>query len=771
MLQDARAISGTGYGAEPESEPLSEFIDLDRILAAARRQWRIVAAFAILGGLLGLAYVVTAIPQYTSSADLLIDSGGSNRIVDEISASAGVLQDEPTILSQVELLKSERIGLSVVDRLKLADNAAFMAPGVSVLTQAKQTLRRLVDVPGWFRSEDDAATDEPDKRQLALGVLGGGLEVTRVARTFVLDIAYTSPDKDLAAKIAQTYAEAYLADQLDSKYEATRRASGWLQQRIEELRDKSLQSDLAVQKFRADHGLITADGRLVSDQQLQELNTQLTQAQAEVATAKARYDRITSLVESGDTNAVVNDALASSVINALRTKYLDTAKREGELERNLGPNHIQVIRLKGEMNEYRNQMFGELSRIAGSYQNDYQVAQARETSVRSSVEAATGVSAGNNETQVQLRELEREAETYRNLYQTFLQRYQEAVQQQSFPVTEARIISGAQPASFPSKPRRNLALAIAIVLGGAVGAGLGAFREFRDRFFRTGDQVRDELGMEFLGLAPMLKNEDQGRRSKRASEATAKNPRIISDERPITRYALNNPMSSFAETLRSAKIASDLTIDQHRSRIIGIVSALPSEGKSTIAANMAQLLMSQGSKTILIDGDIRNPGLTRSLAPHGEIGIVEGVLNEKPLSEIVMMDAQTKLAFVPAVVQHRVPHTAELLASHGMSSILAEATSSFDYVLIDLPPLAPVVDVRAIAPRIDAFVLVVEWGHTARRMVRSALAANPMVADKCIGVILNKVDSEKMKLYREFGSSEYYFSRYSSYYHEVDKRA
>jgi succinoglycan biosynthesis transport protein ExoP len=413
------------------------------------------------------------------------------------------------------------------------------------------------------------------------------------------------------------------------------------------------------------------------------------------------------------------------------------------------------------MEEYRRLMFEELGRIAESYKSDLAIAKARETSLQNSVSLATGVSAVANETQVQLRELEREAETYKNLYQTFLQRYQEAVQQQSFPVTDARVISSANPPSSPSQPRKMLLLAAFCIMGAGIGAGIGAFREFRDRFFRTGEQVRDILGLEFLGIAPLM---NDGLRV--VDNATESNPRSIRKATEVTNYVIDHPLSSFAETLRSAKIAADLGISEKECKVIGIVSTLPGEGKSTVSVNFAELLASQGSRVILIDADLRNPGATRAIGRHAQEGLLETLLDGKSPKDCFLYNARTGMAFLPAVVKHRVPHSSELLSSVAMRKLLSTLSSSADYIIIDLPPLGPVVDARAMASRIDGFVYVAEWGKTARRVVRQTLETEPLIRQKCLGVILNKVDQEKMNLYRSYGSTEYYYSRYSEYYQE-----
>lgn len=749
----------------PGHSPAESIVDFDNLLAIARRQWRVVSVSAIVALCLGVLYTQTAVPLYTARTSVLIDRQGG-AVADQLSTVTGALEDEASVLSQVEVLKSDTIGLAVVENLQLVEDAQFNADTGSLIGSTLSVVRSLLNVRSWFASEvsnDDAVEA---KRRQALARVKDGMNVARVGRSYVLEISYVSPFPDLSARIAGGIAEAYLTDKLDSKYEATRRASGWLQQRIEELRQSSLESDLAVQRFRTANGLVSTGigGRLVSDQQLSELNSALIVAQADTAKAEARLARIKAIIQSGQNDAIVTDVLDSSVSNSLRQRFLDASKREAEISDMLGPSHVQAVRLRGEMREYERLMFEELGRIAESYQSEVDVAKSRESSLVESVSQAMGISAVANETQVQLRELERESETYRNLYQTFLQRYQEAVQQQSFPMTDARIISRATPPNGPSHPRKSLSLALALMLGCAVGGGIGAFREFRDRFFRTGDHVRDVLGQEFLGIAPLI---DAGTQRPPAEvENDGLNPRAIRKLSAISNHVIDHPMSVFAETLRSAKIAADLAIPAKACKVIGVVSVLPGEGKSTVAINLAELLASQGSRALLIDADIRNPGATRAIGRHAESGILEAVLEGRPLRDLLLVNQKTKLAFLPAVTKRRVPHSSELLASAGMSQVLASANANFDYVVIDLPPLGPVVDARAMASKIDGFIFVVEWGKTVRNFVRQTLETEPAIAEKCLGVVLNKVDTEKMKLYRSYGSSEYYYSRYSAYYHE-----
>jgi succinoglycan biosynthesis transport protein ExoP len=739
-------------------------IDFEQLLAAARRQARVVAAAAAAALLLGLAYTVAATPKYTATTDILIDS---QKDKNALSASIAELTfDTGAIDSQVEVMKSEKIALAVISAMNLTHDPEFMGARGTLIGQAFGLLRSVFDFSGWFMTREKSdAEEDADLQRSAIGQLKDNLEVRRVARTYVLAVDYTSPDRGKAAAIANAFSEAYLTDQFDAKFDATRRAAGWLQTRIAELKRQSLDADFAIQKFKADKGIVVTGGDkpgLISDQQLTELNEQIVVARADTGKAEARYQQIEDLLKSGRAGPSVPDSLANPVITDLREKYLSASKMEAQLESKLGGGHLQVINLRREMQEYERLIFEELQRIAESYRSDAEVARAKEQSLSLEMSGLVGASAGTNQTLVQLRELERESETYRNLYQTFMQRYQEALQQQSFPVTEARVITSATPPQYASYPKRGLILALSLAMGAMFGSGLGALREYRDRVFRVASHVRDELGLEFLGMLQDVDAPVTAGSAKREIE----DPKQLRATDSLQRYSIDHPLSSFSETLRSAKVAVDLALGDRRPKVVGVISVLPNEGKSTVAKNLASLLAHLGARALLIDADLRNPGLTRGLARQADAGLLEAIRGDRPFRDLLMSERDSGLFFLPAVVKKRVQHSSEILSSPGMRAVLAEAGKAFDYIVIDVPPLGPVVDVRAAGSLFDAFLFVVEWGRTPRIMVQNILTSDNALFEKCVGVLYNKVNLKKVNLYESYGSKDYYYSRYSNYYHK-----
>jgi succinoglycan biosynthesis transport protein ExoP len=212
------------------------------------------------------------------------------------------------------------------------------------------------------------------------------------------------------------------------------------------------------------------------------------------------------------------------------------------------------------------------------------------------------------------------------------------------------------------------------------------------------------------------------------------------------------------------RISADQNFAERKTKLLGVVSVLPGEGRSVVSHNLAELLADMGIRTLLIDANLRNPALTRFLAPEAEKGLVEAAAEGAPLADVAVCSNDSKLAFLPAPRPERVSHTSEFLSSAGMKALLTEAEACYDYVIFDLPPTSAVVDNRAIAPLLDGLVLVVEWGVTPSNVVRRALDEDNQIRAKCLGVVLNKVDLDQIRLYEQSGSREYYLDQCTHYH-------
>ena len=713
-------------------------INLDAVLAGARRQYKVIAGITIAIVLAAIGYIVMATPIYTSTADILLD-GRQFGAVDVSRDQANLSFNSTAIESQVEVLKSEKIALSVIEKLGLTADPEFTAES-PIGKLVSMVVGRVQFGPG--RAGDDVEDDQVRLQRRALAYFQKMMQVKRLEKTFVLDVEFSSRSAAKAARVANAIADAYLLDYLDAKYDATRRTSLWLQERLEELRHKSSQADMAVERYKEENKLIGAKGSLVNEQQLSELNSQLTLARAEMARTQARYDLIESLIRSKRADAAVAEELNNPVMTELRNKYLKVSKRAAELTTRVGPNHEQVTLLGNEMRQYEKQIFDELGRIAETYRSDLQIARSREESLSQSLSNLVGVNAVDNRTLVPLREKEREAESLRTLYQSFLQRYQEMTQQQSFPITEARVITRATTSLRPSKPRKLLISAIGLAGGLCLGIGVAMLREYRDRGLRTSDQVRDHVGLEFLGIVPFIPT----------SELAAQ------DESELLRVAVASPLSKLADTLRTVKVAIDLNPGCGRSHVVGVVSAVAGEGKSTISANLAMLLGAMGSPTLLVDGDLRLSGLTKAIGIETGRSLADVVTGHEPLSALVRQLPDRNVWFLPCSASAKTANSSQVLGSARVRDFLKMAGERFHYIVVDIPPLCALVDAKAIAPYVNDFLFVIEWGKTSRSTAQDALAHNEVVKQKCVGAVLNKADPGLLRLYDTYGAQSYGYS-------------
>lgn len=779
------------FESQPARQPekaADDFIDLENLLRIALRQAKAVIVCVAIAALLGVIYLQTTPPTYTSSARVLIDNR-LGEIIEDVSPVSVNMQTDAEVLSQVEVVRSARLAGAVVDKLHLDQNEAFLYPPVSLFDRMLGRIRGLKDwvlprasppeTASQSGSQDQARAEVDPRRQAAIQALQGGVHAERSGRSFVISITYKSHDPRLASSISNAYAEAYLADQLNASFDATEQATVWLQGRLDELRESSQAAALEVERYRAEHGLAAARGQLITDQQLAELTGQLIEAQADTARAQARYEQYRSIAEDGSPDAI-EEAMANSVvpselpqnseIGALRTRYLNIVRRQRQIETDYGEDHPQAAALRHEASQVGGQIVGELRQLTQSFRNEYEVAQARETALRESLAQARGESSEANQSQVHLRELEQQASTLSSLYQTYLNRYERTQQQQTFPVARARIISEAATPRSPSSPRTIMVLGLSLVLGAMMGAGVGALNEFNERFFRSGSDVTDRFGLRFLGYLPLV----GAAPAKKRWWAIGRFLRGPSDYEPATaptprarmRLTLDAPASMFAETLRNVKIAGDVMLQGAPCKVIGVISALPNEGKSVVASNLAYLLAANGTKTLLIDGDLRNPTLTRRLGIEADAGLVEALVDARSWQTMLRRDPKTGLTILPGVVRGQFSHTSETLSSPGMRRLIQDAKGLFQTIIVDLPPLGPVVDAKAFAPLVDGFVVVVEWGRTPRALVRSTIMSEAGVASKVLGVVINKVRLDQLPKYGAFGGSERYITKYASYYLE-----
>jgi succinoglycan biosynthesis transport protein ExoP len=590
--------------------------------------------------------------------------------------------------------------------------------------------------------------------------------------TYVIEVGFKSIDPDRAAEIANAVADGFIVDQLDSRYQTIRTATTWMQDRLNELRSQVSAADRAVIDYKAANNIVdTKSGGLISDQDLTALNSDLIKARADAVEAKARLDRLTQILNNTNLDpadakiGAVTDSLHNEIINKLRAQYLDLAQREAIYSARYGHNHLAVVNLRTQMAEISRSIVDELKQIAEAYRSDYGIATARQSSLEKSLASTVTGLQTTSKAAVELRQLESAAQSYHALYDNLQQRYTEAMQQQSLPMTDnnARVITRATRPQGKYSPKALPALAVATLGGLALGFGLALLREISDHVFRTARQVEAKLRTECLALIPLIKPNANVPSLGAKPHLDVATSRIIRQTDGLFRYVIESPLSRFAESIRAVKVGMDLGNVAKSNKVIGVTSSLPNEGKSVISASLAQLCTPGGARVILIDCDLRQPLLSQKLAPKATKGLIDVLTGSSDVEDVVWTDPSTRLSFLPVVVKSRLTHTGEILASDAMKQLFDRLRARYDYVIADLSPLAPVIDVRSTTRLVDTYLFVIEWGKTRIGVVEHALSAANEVYENLLGVVLNKVDIKLLSRYDSDRGEYYYNPLYSRY--------
>ena len=622
------------------------------------RQWRLIALVTGLVIVVGVAYIAVSPARYTAQADMIIDTKRVTWTQADMASENRPIEDA-SVESEIETTKSEKVATAVINRLHLTEDPEFVGTGPG-LTRHILSLFRLNAGP-----ERETSKDEVMRGVLA--IVEGNLRVTRLGRSYIEQIAYTSLDRDKAAKIANTFADAYIEDQLQAKFEATHRASIWLEQRIGELRQQASDAYKEVQDFKSENSIIIGvDGKLASEVELDQLGIALAKGRADTSQARAKLDRISRVLEqrSDKENSfnipdpVVTDALSNPVITKLRQQFLDDQNKESEWSTRYGSEHLAARNLRAEMAALQRAIWDEVSRIAESYKSELQIAKSQEESIDKRMTEVFQKSASTRQSQVRLRELETAANTYRGIYETFLSRFTQSVQQQSFPSTEARVVTVATPPGSPSSPKTALTIALATIVGLGLGIMSAFAREQMNRQIHTRAQLERLLGTSCLAVLPVFsgKKPAVGRR------------RPTQDSGAFRQISEVAPFSATAEALRYIKVAIDL--HPTGGKIIGMVSALPGEGKTTVATSFAAFVAKSGSRTLLVDADLRNPSMTRALGYANAPGLLNLIADKSDFEDLVITDSKYKFDFVPSSTKTKPSNSSDILNSPTLKDML-----------------------------------------------------------------------------------------------------
>jgi polysaccharide biosynthesis transport protein len=730
---------------------------LSAIVLSLRRNVRLIALITLIGSV-SVAAVVTFLltPQYKAVTTVLVDSR-KTQVLKDGGVIGGPGTESAAIESEAEAIKSPTTLRKVAEDLHLDQDPEFIGSR-GVVGWAKWML--ISPFTSFFGSQHDAASADP--LATATEALQKKVQASRLNLTYVIELSVWSKSSEKAANLANKIAEVYLAEQIEAKNATTRQATRWLNEEVDNMRTRLVASENAYEAYKADAGLFSPGGENLSDRQIGQLNEQLVMARAQAAEAEAKYEQLKQINADKLTSAAASpDVLQSAVLSNLRNQYADVARKRAELMTRYGARHPQVISVNAELNNLTHQIRDELERIVASARTEFEMAKSRQASLNASLEELKVSATAINQKTVKLRELEREVQANKGLFEALLARAKETSAQLTLQLPDARVLSVATVPLAPGYPRKSLMIGLGFFASLSAGLFAALLRGVFTEGFRRASDLQTAFGLHPLATIPLV--EGKWTRPLRGVEALSqrsaypKLARLVPDPsapdaQPLTDYVLKEPDSAFTESIHALHFALRQAAAERRMSVILITSALPGEGKSTVAANLGRAAAIYGERVLLIDADLRRPSLSADLGLPPSPGLVGLVRDGCEMHEVIQQDHASALHVMAGITRLSGTEALTLLASRELGEKLKTLRGLYDLILIDTSPLLPVTDPRLLVNLVDGIAFVVASEQTTRGAVRTALQETPGLEAKILGAVMNRVVDDFSRDYPEYRS-------------------
>ncbi|HET7108869.1 MAG TPA: polysaccharide biosynthesis tyrosine autokinase [Candidatus Acidoferrum sp.] len=741
MIEDSKLVPRT-FGSNGSVDVISAStrlpaIDLsprephlyDYLLILRKHQWLILSFLLTVVTIVSIA-TFRMRPVYIARATIEIDRENTNILPFQGADAYDSMMDlDNYIETQSKVLTSETLALQTIRNTGLAANPEFSAGGIPSEAIATGSLAN-------------------QKRPPEVAAFLSSLSVKRIPSSRLMEVSYESTDPVLAARILNAHLENFKAQNIQSRYEATLEATRFLTSQLNELKLTVKQSEDARINYERQNQIWSVDDKSnITTQRLADLDKQLTDAQGETLKKQALYE----YAKAGDIDAVP-EIRADALLQDLQKKRADLAVLYTEAVNQYGPNFPKVQRLQAQIKEVDDQIGRESKGIILQLESDYREAKQREELIRQALELQKAETNNMAEKMVQYNILKRESEADKTLYEGLLTKLKEAGIAEGLKSSNLRVVDPAMIPSYPARPAKARNIALAFLVGLVGGIGLALLREYLDNTVKTPDDIETLTRLPSLAVVPAFgEHESQKRRMGIFGGASTNG-----HDKRIELVAQHLPKSQMSEAFRALRTAILLSQPDHPPQVILVTSALPREGKTTAAANLAVTLAQLGDKTVLVDADLRKPGVGRllNLGPGKYAGLSSYLAGVSTLDLVtVPHPAIPNLAAIPTGPLP--PNPADLLSSHKLADAIAELRSKYKFVVIDSPPIMAATDAVILSVQADGVLLVVRSGETPKEAFTRTRDLLTSVKSRLLGVVLNAVDAS---------APDYYYSyRYYPY--------
>jgi len=675
---------------------------------------------------LGLSLVLPS--RYVGEAVVMLDPRKTSATNMEAVLSS-LPSESAAVRSEIDIIRSRSVVDRVIDQMDLL-NDPKMNPSLSGANWFWRLFTR--DTP-----QNKERQQREDREYIATRLLNH-LDVKNDGRSYSIKIQFHSTDPERAAEFTNAFADQYLVDQLEVKFDISKRIDEWLSKRMGELRDKVKIAEEAVERFKTEHNLVDVGDETLTQEQLSELDAQLFEARAGLSQAEARLNSVKGVtgVELENSPAVI----ASPLIQQLKQQEAEVRRKEADLATRYGDRHPLMIDVRNELHSIEDKINEEIAKIIAGISNDHDIAQSKVDSLQDQLNKLKSDAGQGNQDMVTLRQLQRESTADRALYESFLNRFKEVAAQQDLKLSDSRIISRATPPLKPYFPNIYIFVICGALLGTALGFLIALLLEFLDRGLRSLSVAEQLYGVSGLGIVPLAD--------------------VVDGQLP-TDYLLEKPLSVYAESIRSIRASIHFSNVDNPPKSIVITSSFPNEGKTVFSISLARLMAKSGNKVILIDADLRRPRLCSMLSLDKTKPTLASVLaGDATLAEAIQKDVSGADVLISRATA---PNPQDLLVSHQMEKLLATLRAQYDMVVIDTPPIMAVTDAALIGQKADTTVYVARWASTPREVIGEGLKHLAKYNIKLAGLVLSQVDLQDHKRYG-YDDYNYHYGQYKTYY-------